>query len=99
MFNCRFLCAEPVLWGVVNNAGINRANAPAEFFGRDDFFTLFDIGLFGVAEVTRIFLPLLKESHGRLVNISSYVGFMAIPSLAIMSSSKFAMEGLTDALR
>jgi NAD(P)-dependent dehydrogenase (short-subunit alcohol dehydrogenase family) len=58
------------LWGVVNNAGINRIDPLIEI-DMDDLEVLFDVNVFGVVRVTKSFAPLLIESGGRVVVVSS----------------------------
>src|SRR5262249_34743468 len=53
----------------------------------------------GLLAVTQAFLPLLRQGRGRLVNMGSVLGRLAIPLMGAYSASKFALEGLTDALR
>ncbi|HNP62413.1 MAG TPA: SDR family NAD(P)-dependent oxidoreductase [Woeseiaceae bacterium] len=67
------------LWGLVNNAGVNVV-APLIEADEDDFEFLFDVnvfGVFGVFRVTRAFAPLIIESRGRIVNISSISGVLS----------------------
>ena len=84
---------------MVNNAGIGSAGGPLEFQTRRDFSRVFDVNIFGMAEVSRIFLPLLKKSQGRLVNMTSMAGLLAMSLDIPYSASKFAAEGLSDTLR
>jgi NAD(P)-dependent dehydrogenase (short-subunit alcohol dehydrogenase family) len=86
------------LRAIINNAGIASA-LPVELTTREEMEYVFDVNLFGVAEVTKAFLPLLRESGGRVVIIGSMSGFVAAPSVGAYSASKFALEGWTDALR
>ena len=88
-----------VLWAVVNNAGISAAGGPLEFLTRRDFARVFDVNVFSMAEISRVFLPLLKKSQGRLVNMTSMAGLLATPIDISYSASKFAAEGLSDTLR
>lgn len=89
--NLPFIC-------LVNNAGINR-HLPAEFQPVDDARTLFNINFFGVLDLIQLVLPVLRESKGRIINLSSVSGFISVPTMAIYSASKFAIEGLSDGLR
>ncbi|MEO0922661.1 MAG: SDR family NAD(P)-dependent oxidoreductase [Pseudomonadota bacterium] len=82
-----------------NNAGISGmgelTDMPIDMIQR-----VIDINLMGVLHGSRAFLPLLKESgQGTLVNISSLNGFAGMPGLPIYCATKFAVRGLTDALR
>ncbi|XP_015759500.1 PREDICTED: dehydrogenase/reductase SDR family member 9-like isoform X1 [Acropora digitifera] len=61
------------LWGVVNNAGI-LCLSPIEWMPLDDFKRTADVNIWGMIDVTKTFLPLLKRSKGRVVNLSSSAG-------------------------
>lgn len=86
------------LWGLVNNAGIVML-CPVEFTTSEEFKNIFDVNVFGLAEVTRTFLPLLKRSRGRIVNMSSVTGRFAVQDMGAYVSSKHAVEGYSDVLR
>jgi NAD(P)-dependent dehydrogenase (short-subunit alcohol dehydrogenase family) len=86
------------LRGLVNNAGIS-VGGPVELQDRDELRRQFEVNLFGVVAVTQAFLPLLRLARGRIVNVSSGAGRVAMPLLGAYSASKFAVEGLSDALR
>ena len=62
---------------LVNNAGI-RANVPVEAFAIDEWRRLFEVNLFGHIAVTQALLPALIRSKGRVVNISSVGGKVAM---------------------
>ncbi len=83
---------------LVNNAGINR-HLVAEFQPVEDAKALFDTNFFGVLDLVQLTTPLLRESKGRIINLSSVSGFISVPAMGIYSASKFAIEGLSDALR
>jgi NAD(P)-dependent dehydrogenase (short-subunit alcohol dehydrogenase family) len=87
------------LAAVVHNAGIYRGGIPAEFLPIDDSKRLFDINFFGVMDLTQVTLPLLRESKGRLIMISSIAGKIGVPFESIYVASKYALEGFSDALR
>lgn len=84
--------------GIVNNAGIVVAG-PMEFVGLDDLRRQLEVNVVGQVAVTQAFLPLLRKSHGRVVNIGSIGGRMAVPFTGCYAISKFAMEAFSDALR
>ena len=86
------------LSGLVNNAGLP-SGGPVEFLALDDVRRRFDVNFFGVIAVTQAFLPLLRLAQGRIVNMSSVSGMVAAPFVSPYSTSKFALEALTDALR
>jgi NAD(P)-dependent dehydrogenase (short-subunit alcohol dehydrogenase family) len=84
--------------GLVNNAGIAVAG-PLEFLPVDEIRKEFEVNVFGLLAVTQAFLPLVRKGRGRIVNIGSIAGRSALPFAGAYASSKFALEGLTDALR
>jgi len=85
------------LWGLVNNAGVNVVGPLIEF-SDEDFDFLFDVNVRGVFSVTKAFAPLVIESQGRIVNISSVSGIGTGPAYGPYSMSKHAIEAFTDAL-
>ncbi|HYN90419.1 MAG TPA: SDR family oxidoreductase [Thermoleophilaceae bacterium] len=88
---------EP-LAGLVNNAGIAVA-APLEFLPIDKLRQQLEINLIGQVAVTQAFLPALRRARGRIVNVSSIGGRMALPLVGAYNASKFALEGVSDSLR
>jgi len=84
---------------LVNNAGFGMPGA-IEDLSRDAMRAQFETNLFGLQELTNILIPIFrKNGNGRIVNVSSVVGRLALPFMGIYSASKFALEALTDALR
>lgn len=57
------------------------------------------VNVLGVMRVTRAFLPLIRKSQGRIVNVSSILGRVADPFLGAYCISKFALEAFSDVLR
>lgn len=86
------------LLGIVNNAGI-AVGGPVEFTTREQWRQQFEVNLFGAVTVIQRFLPLLRESRGRIVNVSSVGGRFSQPFVAPYVASKHALEALSDALR
>jgi len=86
------------LYGLVNNAGII-VGGPLEAIAIDDLRQQFEINVIGLVAVTQAFLPLLRQSIGRIVNIGSISGRFAAPFTAPYAASKFAVEAISDALR
>ena len=86
------------LTGLVNNAGIAVA-APIEFLPLDQLRHQLEINLIGQVAVTQRFLPALRAGRGRIVNVSSIGGRVALPLVGAYNMSKFAMEGMSDSLR
>jgi len=93
------------LEALVNCAGIARLG-PAACLSTEALREQFEINLFGLFEVTRRFLPLLGAPPGpaagppgRIVNLSSGSGRLAMPFFGFYAASKHALEGLSDSLR
>ena len=86
------------LEGLVNVAGIGMVR-PLEYATRADLQKIFDINVFGQVAVTQAFLPLLRKSQGRIVNISSVGAHLAIPFGGLLNASKSAFGILSDTLR
>lgn len=81
---------------LVNNAGI-QVNAPVETLPLDQWRHVFEVNLFGHIAVTQALLPVLR--NGRVVNISSVGGKVAMPTYGAYAGAKFALEAVSDALR
>ena len=61
---------------------------------------LFEVNVLGMAELTRQIIPVMKAQHeGHIINMSSFASRVAIPSLVAYSSTKYAVDGLTEGLR
>jgi NAD(P)-dependent dehydrogenase (short-subunit alcohol dehydrogenase family) len=86
------------LWALVNNAGVFFPG-PLMDFPQKRFEQQFEINLFGTQRMTRHFFPLLLESRGRIINISSAAGFLAMQFSGPYAASKHALEGWSDSLR
>jgi NAD(P)-dependent dehydrogenase (short-subunit alcohol dehydrogenase family) len=83
---------------LVNNAGIALAG-PLELLPLADLRKQFEVNFFGALAAIQTFLPLLRDSGGRIVNVSSISGKLATPFVGAYSASKFALEAASDALR
>ncbi len=92
------------LAGLVNNAGID-VNGPMQFVPVTSLREQMEVNYLGLMAVTQAFLPLLgarvppPEDPGRLINISSVAGLIAMPMLGPYSAAKFAVEAASDCLR
>ncbi len=85
------------LYGLVNNAGVTVFGPLIEVSEKDMQFQM-DVNLFGPYRVTKAFAPLLIESKGRVINISSVAGVFTAPMLGAYNMSKFAVEAYTEVL-
>ncbi|MCW3039257.1 MAG: hypothetical protein JWM31_1162 [Solirubrobacterales bacterium] len=83
---------------VVNNAGIV-VGGPVEGVPLDELRRQLEVNLVGQVAVTQAVLPRLRASRGRIVFVSSLSGRVATPMTGPYNASKFALEGLADALR
>lgn len=86
------------LAGLVNNAGIAVAG-PLEFLPIVDLREQLEVNVIGQIAVIQAFLPLLRKKPGRIINLGSMSGKIALPYLGPYAASKFALEALTDSLR
>jgi NAD(P)-dependent dehydrogenase (short-subunit alcohol dehydrogenase family) len=86
------------LTGLVNNAGIAVAG-PLEFLPLDQLRWQLEVNLIGQVAVTQQFLPALRAARGRIVNVSSIGGRVALPLVGPYNASKFALEAVSDSLR
>jgi short-subunit dehydrogenase len=89
-------------WGgvdiLINNAGVAYRSVVEHFTedGRDDQM---NINFRAPMELIRLVLPRMRENqYGRIINVSSVSGMMAMPTMALYAASKFALEGATEAL-
>ena len=84
--------------GLVNNAGV-AVTAPLELIPIDELRRQLEINLIGQVAVTQAFLPALRAARGRIVNMSSIGGKVALPLAGPYAASKFALEAVSDSLR
>jgi NAD(P)-dependent dehydrogenase (short-subunit alcohol dehydrogenase family) len=65
-----------------------------------DVRRMYDTNVFGLLNVTRAVLPVMRAKRsGHVINISSIGGYRGAPGFGVYSSTKFAVEGITEALR
>lgn len=86
------------LAGLVNNAGV-AVSAPLEYLPPDELRRQLDVNVVGQHAVTQAMLPMIRRARGRIVNMGSIGGRVALPFLGPYAASKFALEALTDSLR
>jgi len=84
---------------ILNNAGIINKNAPLWKISEKEFSSVIDINIKGVVNVIRHFVPaMVRRKKGIIVNFSSGWGHFTAPDVAPYCATKFAIEGLTQAL-
>jgi NAD(P)-dependent dehydrogenase (short-subunit alcohol dehydrogenase family) len=86
------------LAGLVNNAGVV-ISGPLEFVSLPDWRHQMEVNLIGPVALTQHCLPLLRQSQGRIINIGSVAGIMALPFLSPYCVSKSGLAVICDALR
>jgi len=84
---------------LINNAGVINENAPLWEVPEEEFSSLIDVNVKGVFIVCKCFLPaMIKQGKGVVVNLSSGWGRSVSAEVAPYCASKFAVEGMTQAL-
>ena len=84
---------------LVNNAGFGVLGPTAEI-SDSEMRRQYETNVFGLMNVTRAFLPKMRERKaGRIVNVSSVGGRITLPFFGVYNSTKYAVESLSDALR
>ena len=89
---------DDLLAGIVNNAGIS-VPAPLEFIPLAAFREQLEVNVTGQLAVTQAFLPLLRQSRGRIVMMSSVGAHQIGPYLGAYHAAKFALDGMLQVLR
>src|SRR5881227_1340033 len=83
---------------LVNNAGLGVSGA-AEESSIEQARALFETNVFGAMRMTRAVLPVMRQQGcGRIINVSSIVGLIPVPFMALYASSKHALEGYSESL-
>ena len=98
----RTVAEASALWGgvdvLINNAGV-ACRSVVEHATADEQFEQMKINFQAPMDLIRLVLPEMRaKQRGRIINISSVGGMMAMPTMALYSASKFALEGATEAL-
>jgi len=97
---CSYLSELPNPVSVlINNAGYSIRGA-LEDVSMEAAKRLFEVNLFALIRITQACLPAMRSLRkGRIVNLSSIVGKFSFPGGGVYAASKYAVEGITDALR
>jgi len=86
------------LWALVNNAGVHDGLfidwTPVEVFQK-----VMEVNFFGMVRLTKAFLPELKRTQGRIINLTSLDGYRPLPTTAAYTCSKHAADAFTSCLR
>ncbi|MDP3559534.1 MAG: SDR family NAD(P)-dependent oxidoreductase [Legionellaceae bacterium] len=84
---------------LINNAGYGQAGA-LEDISRETLRQQFETNVFGLMELTRLAIPIMRsQGQGRIINLSSVLGIISMPFRGAYNASKYAVEGLSDTLR
>lgn len=83
---------------LVNNAGIGYFGAIEES-EEEEIRKMFDINFFGLANMTKAVLPVMrKQRSGHIINISSVGGLVGFPAVGFYNATKFAVDGFSESL-
>lgn len=83
---------------LVNNAGVSY-RAVLEHMSEEDEFHQMGTNYFGPVALTRLVMPSMrKKGRGKIINISSVSGMLAMPTMSSYSASKYALEGMSESL-
>lgn len=84
---------------LVNNAGYGQGG-PLELISDEELRAQYDTNVFGLMAVTRAFVPRMRaRGRGRIINVGSVAGSLALPFLGAYASTKHAVQGLSEGLR
>jgi NAD(P)-dependent dehydrogenase (short-subunit alcohol dehydrogenase family) len=93
----RGMVGDRGLFALVNTVASAGRGRPMEYVTREDLEAAFQVTTFGTMLTIRAFLPLLKATQGRIVNIGA--GRLPMPLLGATFGAKFALEAMADVLR
>ena len=100
--NARNIISESTdsnLFALINNAGLG-LGGPLETLQEADVRRLFEVNVLGAFALTSAFIPLLRNGGGgRIINMGSMSGILALPGMSAYAASKHALEAMTDSLR
>ncbi|GCC27043.1 11-beta-hydroxysteroid dehydrogenase type 2-like isoform X1 [Chiloscyllium punctatum] len=87
------------LFALVNNAGVIIHIGDAEIIPTDAYKRCMEVNFLGTVQVTKAFLPLIRQAKGRIINISSPSGELPFGGMSAYGASKAALEFFSDILR
>ncbi|XP_054159953.1 D-beta-hydroxybutyrate dehydrogenase, mitochondrial-like [Oppia nitens] len=90
---------ELQLWSVVNNAGVFSIGFAEWGQGVDSYRKALDVNVLGTLRMTKKYLPLLRQSKGRVINVLSVASRLAVEGYGPYCVSKYGLLGFTDSLR
>lgn len=83
---------------LINNAGVSLIGA-VEDTSIKEAQSLFDTNVFSILRTTHAVLPTMRAQHsGRIINVSSVLGFLPSPYMGLYSATKYAVEGLSESM-
>ncbi|XP_064785457.1 estradiol 17-beta-dehydrogenase 2 isoform X1 [Oncorhynchus masou masou] len=97
-----YICAQvgdAGLWGIVNNAGVLGYVADGEILPVRVYRNCLAVNFLAAVEVSQVFLPLLRHSRGRLVNVCSMAGDVPVPGFVAYGASKAALNTFSGVMR
>jgi short-subunit dehydrogenase len=86
------------LYAIVNNAGVGDLGFHSTFTDQE-MYDIFNVNVFGPWRMSKMFLPLLLESKGRIINIGSQGGIITKKLYGPYSMTKYALEAFSESLR
>lgn len=87
------------LTALCNNGAYGQPGA-VEDLRREVLREQFETNLFGTVELTNRIIPVMRrQGHGRILQVSSLLGYVALPYRGAYTASKYALEGISDTLR
>ncbi|XP_066283120.1 D-beta-hydroxybutyrate dehydrogenase, mitochondrial-like [Branchiostoma lanceolatum] len=86
------------LWAILNNAGTSTYGL-VEWCPIETYKRVAEVNLWGTVRVTKVFLPLVRKSQGRVINIASILGRSCVPSRSAYGITKYGVESFSDVLR
>lgn len=87
------------LWALVNNAGVFHIGFTEWDNSIDGYYRVFNVNTLGTIRMTRKYLPLIRESSGRVVNVLSGASRISIEGVGAYSASKYGSLAFNDSLR